>query len=88
MYFLIFELMASKQVKQTAQNASIVIKNVKKVILSATRIPPGLLSGKVLQSYYVHGWIWFLAYKMDFNEIGGRCWDGWTLLRWVEFYPC
>ena len=33
----------------------------------------------------MHGLICFLADDLEFNGIGGRCWDWWTLLRSVDF---
>ena len=33
----------------------------------------------------MYGMMRFLADEIEFNGIGGRCWDWWTLLRWVEF---
>ena len=33
----------------------------------------------------MHGLNCFLVDEMEFDGIGGRCWDGWTLLGWVDF---
>lgn len=47
-------------------------------LLSAAHIWPGLLSGKVFKSYFVHGLICFLVDEMECNGIL------WTWLGWVN----